>query len=216
MPVLKRILFAMVLITGLFVASVGLSATPANAQYCAPGSVNQGANTPCQVITGNGTSFPVGGIVELVGHGFLPASTANFAIEGCLTTTQLGTALVDDAYNVRFSFPIPADCCSGVHDVTITGLNAAGNPLVEVYQITVLGDLVPQPDGSGCHSTVPTVSPGSTIPGGGGTGTLPRTGSTTGVPLAVGFGLVVIGFGLVVIARRVSFQRRHRSSTSHP
>jgi len=159
-----------------------VSAVPAGAQYC------PGTDPRCPSVTGNGTEFGVGDDVQLVGHGFLPGTQVDFTINDCGSTVLLGTVVADSNYEAHFSFPVPASCCPGVHDVTLTGTGADSKPLVLTYQITVTGN--------GCSTTTSVA------------GNLPRTGSNPSTPIALGIGLVVVGGVLVLLARRRTSNRR--------
>ena len=183
MPKRMLLMILMALTAATTVVSFAVSAGPAGAQYC-PGS-----DPRCPSVTGNGTSFGVGGEVELTGHGFLPGTKVDFTINNCGSTVLLGTVVADANYEAHLSFAIPAGCCPGVHDVTLTGTGADAKPLVLTYQLTVTG--------TGCNATSPTV-----------VGSLPRTGSDTGVPVGLGVGLVAVGGALVLIARNRTRARR--------
>jgi LPXTG-motif cell wall-anchored protein len=158
------------------------SVAPAGAQYC-PGS-----DPRCPSVTGNGTGFGVDAQVDLVGHGFLPGTQVDFTISDCGSTVLLGTVTADANFEAHFSFKVPAGCCPGMHDVTLTGTGADSKPLVLTYQITVAG--------TSCTSST-TVA-----------GNLPRTGGDPGTSIALGVGLVILGGVLVVIARRRTLSRR--------
>jgi len=181
----KRMLLVILMAATMTLTSLAVTAGPAGAQYC-PGS-----DPRCPSVTGNGTTFGVGEQVELTGHGFLPGTKVDFTISDCGSTQLLGTVIADANYEVHFSFPIPAGCCPGLHDVTLTGTGADGGPLVLTYQLTVTGD--------GCSNTQPTV-----------VGALPKTGSDPGTPVALGIGLVLVGGVLVLVARRRTTARRHQ------
>ena len=183
MPKRMLLMILMALTVATTAVSFAVSASPAGAQYC---SVQRQL---CPAVTGNGTSFGVGDTVELVGHGFLPGTKVDFTINNCGSTVLLGTAVADANYEAHLSFPIPAGCCPGVHDVTLTGTGADAKPLVLTYQLTVTGN--------GCNATSPTV-----------VGSLPRTGSDTGTPVVLGLGLVAAGGLLVLIARNRTRARR--------
>ena len=185
----KRKLTVILMAAAMTLTSLAGMATPAGAQYC-PGS-----DPRCPSVTGNGTSFGVGDDVELTGHGFLPGTKVDFTINDCGTTVLLGTAIADANFEVHLSFLIPAGCCPGIHDVTLTGTGADAKPLVLTYQLTVTGN--------GCTTPVTTV-----------VGALPRTGGDPGVPVALGLGLVLLGSIIVVVARRRTSHRRHQLNPS--
>jgi LPXTG-motif cell wall-anchored protein len=198
----KRMLLVILTMSTLVLASLVVSAVPASAQYCP-------TTTPdCGTVTGTGTEIPPGGTVELTGHGFKPGTDVLVQILGCPDAITLGTVKADNNFEAKINIVVPAACCAGIHDVTFTGVDADGHPLVETYQLTVTGEAG---SADACHGVKPTVPPGV---GGTGTatgskGSLPRTGSNAGTPVAVGIGLVLFGGVLVVLARRRTTARRH-------
>jgi len=184
----KRLLLVILMAVSMTVSSIAITALPASAQYC-PSS-----DPRCPSVTGNGTEFGVGDTVELTGHGFLPGTNVDFTIDNCGSTVLLGSVVADVNYEAHLSFQVPAGCCPGAHTVTLTGTGADGKPLVLTYALTVTGN--------GCGGTAP---PTTVV----GAGNLPKTGSNTGVPVALGVGLVAVGGALVLIARRRTSARRH-------
>jgi len=111
--------------------------------------------------------------------GLIEGSGEGFAageeVRGTLVSTPstLGSVAADDGGAVTFSFTVPTDLEPGVHTFALTGQTSGLSASAEIEVLAVA-----EP------------------------GTLPRTGSATGVLAAVGCGLLLAGGGLVGLGRR--------------
>jgi LPXTG-motif cell wall-anchored protein len=92
--------------------------------------------------------------------------------------TQVATATAGTDGGFEATFDIPTSAAPGEHTVEATGVDPAGQPRVLSADIRVIGE-------------------------GGAGADLPRTGSSSGPPLAAaGVGLVLLGGAALYVARR--------------
>ena len=125
-----------------------------------------------------------GETVEVAGDGFATGSTVDIALAG----RRLGTATAASTGSISTAVVVPADLAPGRHQMTATGPSALGGTQVLSASLTVTAA-----GGRPLGSAQPA----------GPAGSLPRTGSSSPVPLLlVGGALVLLGSGAVVTARR--------------
>lgn len=128
----------------------------------------------CQLRLDRNAGAP-GETVAVSGDGFVPGSRVNIVMGG----TTLATVTADPEGRVATSVVIPPDLAAGPYDVVATGPAAAGGTHVLSASFTVGGAAAPT------------------------RGRLPRTGSSSPLPLVLVSGsLVLVGSAAVLAARR--------------
>lgn len=157
---------------------VGFAGAAGAVVQCGDGStVPDGYQCPAssgQAATSNDNPAP-GQQVVVSGSGFQPGTTVTVVLGNNLART---TATANAAGRFSARLTIPCDTPPGSQTITATGTGAGGGTRTLTTTVNVRD--------SKCIG-----------------GNLPRTGSSSAVPLtAAGAGLVVIGAGAVIIARR--------------
>ncbi len=141
-------------------------------------------------ITVSDTTPTPGQTVTITAKTFLPGSTVSFTLASA--PVGLGTAAADAAGVSTIDAAIPADTTLGPHTITASG-QAADGPLSLTAAITVVSA-----DGAAAPGT--------------GSGSLPRTGDDTSIPLAkIGLALAAVGGVLTAFAAK---RRKHATVTA--
>lgn len=134
-------------------------------------------------VTISDTTVTTGESVTATGTGLDPGTPATGTANS--TPLALGTKTVDAAGTVSFTFTVPADFENGAHSVVIQGVKN-GAPTTLTVNFTVSGAQ---------GATTTTTRAGS--------GTIPRTGDDSTVPMtSVAIGLLAAGSGVVYLAKR--------------
>lgn len=129
-----------------------------------------------------------GETVTASGDSFSPGSRVTVR----LADREVAATNADQNGSFSVPFTVPADTAPGQYDVTAEGASSDGTQVLSAV-LTVTGA-----DGASGRGAAGVPS-----------GNLPRTGSSSTVPLTTGaIGLVLIGMSMVVLARR----RRHQLS----
>lgn len=151
-----------------------------------PGRPPQYPPGKCQLLLSRSV-VPAGGSLQAAGAGFAPGSTVDVSLAGA----SLGTARADGSGAFSAAVVVPVSTEPGNHTVTASGPGSDGGTqvLAAALQVTEASAA------PGARAS----TPGSTA----GSSSLPRTGSSSTLPLALAGGaLLVAGSGAVLVARR--------------
>lgn len=133
-----------------------------------------------------------GGSLQAAGAGFAPGSSVRVAMAGA----SLGSATANGDGAFTAALVVPASTEPGSHTVTASGPASGGGTQVLSASLMV----------TGAESAGGTTGADSAVAGRGqegGGGRLPRTGSSSALPLVLAGGtLLAVGVGTVVLARR--------------
>jgi LPXTG-motif cell wall-anchored protein len=130
-------------------------------------------------VTGSDSTVTPGQSVTVVGHNLDPGSASSADLNS--VTVSLGGKTVESDGTVTYTTTVPASF-TGPHNITIHGLSN-GVPVDLVFEFVVSGQATPG---------------GST-----GGGAIPRTGSSSALPMTgIGVSLLAVGAGAVYLARR--------------
>lgn len=174
---LKKLIGVVAVTTMAFIATVSVASAQTPPAYPPPGHAIACSNIPV---------FAPGRAIVCSAFTFAPGSDVTFTLFSA--PAQLGVVAADAEGVATLDSNIPLDTEPGAHRIEATGVDRFGAALTLVYELVVQvpGEPLPREE-----------------PAGGGGGPLPRTGTSSSVPMAqVAVAAIVAGGFLLIMANR--------------